>query len=78
VRWSDLQRWAADLLSNRLRARVEASAPVVATVTSPAATQKALDAFVSAFEAKWRSRTTCAPAYVWHKECANWDGTPEG
>ena len=39
---------------------------------------KAFDAWVAAFEAKWRSRTTCAPAYVWDSDCANWDGTPEG
>jgi foldase protein PrsA len=41
------------------------------------AQQNALDAFVTAFEAKWRARTTCAPAYVWYGDCANWDGTPD-
>jgi foldase protein PrsA len=40
------------------------------------AEQKALDAFVTAFTAKWRARTTCAPAYVWDEDCGNWDGTP--
>ena len=40
------------------------------------AQQKALDAFVTAFTAKWRARTTCAPAYLWDGDCANWDGTP--
>jgi foldase protein PrsA len=36
------------------------------------AQQKALDAFVKAFEAKWRARTTCAPAYTWdHDDCGN-------
>jgi hypothetical protein len=43
-----------------------------------AAEQDALDAFVTAFRAKWRARTTCAPAYVWDSDCANWDGTPPG
>jgi hypothetical protein len=42
------------------------------------AQQHALDAFVTAFTAKWRARTTCAPAYVWEKDCGNWDGTPAG
>jgi hypothetical protein len=52
--------------------------PIIRNILIDEAKQKALDAFVSAFEAKWRSRTTCAPAYVWDKDCANWDGTPEG
>ena len=42
------------------------------------AEQTALDAFVTAFTAKWKARTTCAPAYVWDSDCANWDGTPSG
>jgi len=35
------------------------------------AQQKALTAFVKAFTAKWRARTTCAPAFTWAKDCAN-------
>jgi foldase protein PrsA len=36
------------------------------------AQQKALDDFVRAFDAKWRARTTCAPAYTWdHDDCGN-------
>jgi hypothetical protein len=42
------------------------------------AEQKALDAFVTAFTAKWKARTTCAPAFVWDSDCANWDGTSPG
>jgi parvulin-like peptidyl-prolyl isomerase len=41
------------------------------------AEQRALDAFVDAFQAKWRARTTCAAPYVWFSDCANWDGTPD-
>jgi foldase protein PrsA len=35
------------------------------------AQQAALDAFVPAFEARWRARTTCAPAYTWVQDCGN-------
>jgi foldase protein PrsA len=36
------------------------------------AQQRALDDFVTAFEARWRARTTCAPAYTWdHDDCGN-------
>jgi foldase protein PrsA len=31
----------------------------------------ALGAFVKGFNRKWRARTTCAPAFVWLKDCAN-------
>jgi hypothetical protein len=35
------------------------------------AEQTALDDFVRAFDAKWRARTTCAPAFAWHPDCGN-------
>jgi PPIC-type PPIASE domain len=35
------------------------------------AQQATLDAFVTAFEAKWRARTMCAPAYTWEPDCVN-------
>jgi hypothetical protein len=35
------------------------------------AQQKALDDFVTAFTAKWKARTVCAPAYTWDTDCSN-------
>jgi foldase protein PrsA len=35
------------------------------------AQQHLLDAFMSAFTAKWTARTTCAPEYAFAEECAN-------
>lgn len=40
------------------------------------AQQAALEAFVTAFHAKWRARTTCASWFTWSDQCGNWDGTP--
>ena len=37
--------------------------------------QQALETFITAFTATWRSRTVCAPAFDWFRDCSNWDGT---
>ena len=39
------------------------------------AQQRLLDTFVRTFTATWRTRTTCAPAFDWVRDCSNWDGT---
>jgi foldase protein PrsA len=38
-------------------------------VLASEAQQRALDAFVVQFTAKWRERTTCAPSYSDHEDC---------
>jgi len=39
------------------------------------AQQRLLDTFVRTFTATWTTRTTCAPAFDWVRDCSNWDGT---
>jgi hypothetical protein len=40
------------------------------------AQRTALKQFVRDWQARWRARTVCAPAYTWDPDCSNYDGTP--